>query len=70
MISQLEKKIIFRYLKPKKKEGFINIIFLSKSLKPVLKNDLIWKVFCLGNDPIRVSSAVEKIKVILSSIFK
>ena len=26
MISQLEKKIIFRYLKPKKKEGFINII--------------------------------------------
>jgi len=26
LISQLEKKIIFRYLKPKKKEGFINII--------------------------------------------
>ena len=26
MISQLEKKIIFRYLKPKKIEGFINII--------------------------------------------
>ena len=26
MISTLEKKIIFRYLKPKKKEGFVNII--------------------------------------------
>ena len=26
MISQLEKKITFRYLKPKKKEGFLNII--------------------------------------------
>ncbi len=26
MISALEKKIIFRYLKPKKKEGFLNII--------------------------------------------
>ena len=26
MISVLEKKIIFRYLKPKKKEGFLNII--------------------------------------------
>ena len=26
MISTLEKKITFRYLKPKKKEGFLNII--------------------------------------------
>ena len=26
MISHLEKKITFRYLKPKKKEGFLNII--------------------------------------------
>ena len=26
MISSLEKKITFRYLKPKKKEGFLNII--------------------------------------------
>ena len=26
LISQLEKKIIFRYLKPKRKEGFLNII--------------------------------------------
>ena len=26
MISALEKKITFRYLKPKKKEGFLNII--------------------------------------------
>ncbi len=26
MISELEKKITFRYLKPKRKEGFLNII--------------------------------------------
>ncbi len=26
MISELEKKVIFRYLKPKKKDGFLNII--------------------------------------------